>query len=256
LTGTAGAAGGVLGGSYPNPAFAVDMATQAELDAVSSVVSVLSTAVTYYVDPVSGSDAATGTSTAAPWQTIAKLNATTFHAGDRILLKRGTTISGAMWSFLGAGTPAAPITIGCYGTGALPIMDGQNLRLNLYIDGANGCANVIVQNIDFRGANDGGSLQLRRMTTPFAVQACNFTGNAFNGSGGALLVRDCSGRLDAVPGARQLQLRRDRQRPLRCRSVRREQRRAERPLLLRLLDPRQPDRHDQSRHQHEGVYHL
>ena len=32
----AGAAGGVLSGSYPNPGFAVDMATQAELDLVSS----------------------------------------------------------------------------------------------------------------------------------------------------------------------------------------------------------------------------
>lgn len=34
-----GGAGGVLSGSYPNPGFAVDMATQAELDAVAGAVS-------------------------------------------------------------------------------------------------------------------------------------------------------------------------------------------------------------------------
>src|SRR5689334_20867521 len=31
-----GAAGGVLNGTYPNPGFAADMATQAELDAVAA----------------------------------------------------------------------------------------------------------------------------------------------------------------------------------------------------------------------------
>lgn len=36
-TTAAGTAGGVLSGSYPNPAFAVDMATQAELDAVQAL---------------------------------------------------------------------------------------------------------------------------------------------------------------------------------------------------------------------------
>lgn len=33
-----GAAGGVLGGTYPNPSFAADMATQAELDAVAATI--------------------------------------------------------------------------------------------------------------------------------------------------------------------------------------------------------------------------
>src|SRR5437660_10488404 len=33
-----GAAGGALSGSFPNPGFAVDMATQAELDAVAATI--------------------------------------------------------------------------------------------------------------------------------------------------------------------------------------------------------------------------
>lgn len=41
-----GGAGGVLSGSFPNPGFAVDMATQGELDAVSSAVTILGSAVT------------------------------------------------------------------------------------------------------------------------------------------------------------------------------------------------------------------
>lgn len=40
-----GPAGGVLSGTYPNPGFAVDMATQAELDAVSAALASLSTTV-------------------------------------------------------------------------------------------------------------------------------------------------------------------------------------------------------------------
>lgn len=38
VAGASGPAGGVLGGTYPNPGFAVDMATQAELGAVDGAI--------------------------------------------------------------------------------------------------------------------------------------------------------------------------------------------------------------------------
>ena len=45
-------------------------------------------ATTYYV-AAAGSDANSGTSSATAWQTIAKVNATTFAAGDSVLFNRG-----------------------------------------------------------------------------------------------------------------------------------------------------------------------
>lgn len=54
-----GAAGGVLSGSYPNPGFAVDMATQAELDAVAANLGITQLTTDVTAGPGSGSQAAT-----------------------------------------------------------------------------------------------------------------------------------------------------------------------------------------------------
>ena len=45
-------------------------------------------ATTYYVSP-SGNDNNSGTSTGAPWKTLAKVNNTNFSPGDKILFQRG-----------------------------------------------------------------------------------------------------------------------------------------------------------------------
>jgi autotransporter-associated beta strand protein len=75
----------------------------------------------YYVDP-SGNDANTGTSAAAPWQSLAKVNATTFAPGDRILFKRGGSWTGMLYP-KGSGDSTAQITLGSYGDGAKPLID-------------------------------------------------------------------------------------------------------------------------------------
>lgn len=71
---------------------------------------------TYYVDSVAGSDGNAGTSSAAPWRSIAKVNSTRFFAGDHILFKRGRT-----WRELlepsSSGEAGNPIVIDAYGTG-------------------------------------------------------------------------------------------------------------------------------------------
>jgi hypothetical protein len=77
----------------------------------------------YYVNNLAGSncsDAGPGTSTTAPWCTFTPVNAKkTFAAGDTINLARGATWNQEM-RITGTGTPSAWITVGAYGSGALP----------------------------------------------------------------------------------------------------------------------------------------
>jgi hypothetical protein len=78
----------------------------------------------YYIDCVGGNDANNGMSTSSPWKTFTNTNSRTFQPGDQILLKRGTLCYGiGTLKPLGSGTTANPITIGAYGTGALPHID-------------------------------------------------------------------------------------------------------------------------------------
>lgn len=81
---------------------------------------------TYYVDAVAGSDSANGTSATTAWRSLAKVNATTFGPGDRIQFKRGQSWTGQLHP-LGSGAAGSPITIGSYGTGALPRIDGSTV---------------------------------------------------------------------------------------------------------------------------------
>ncbi|MBW8332469.1 MAG: fibronectin type III domain-containing protein [Prolixibacteraceae bacterium] len=84
--------------------------------------SMLSFAATYFVSN-SGNDTNSGLTEAMPWQTLAKVNATTFVAGDQILFKKGNTFYGSI-TVKNSGTAGNPITFGAYGTGANPIITG------------------------------------------------------------------------------------------------------------------------------------
>jgi hypothetical protein len=77
----------------------------------------------YFLDSANGNDKNGGVTQAAPWQTLAKLSATTFQPGDRILLKAGGSWTGMLHP-LGSGKAGAPITLGRYGDGAKPVIDG------------------------------------------------------------------------------------------------------------------------------------
>lgn len=81
-------------------------------------------AATYYVDSAAGNDANAGTSTSAPWKTIAKVNGRTYAAGDSILFKRGSTWREQL-RVPSSGAAGSPITFGAYGTGNKPRLYGS-----------------------------------------------------------------------------------------------------------------------------------
>ncbi len=88
-------------------------------------------AATYYVSTTDGNDSNAGTSSSAPWKTIEKVNtflASSSHvAGDTILFKRGDTFTPATTTGIVMkknGTSSSKITLGAYGSGAKPILNG------------------------------------------------------------------------------------------------------------------------------------
>ena len=89
------------------------------------VASTSSTGNTYYISN-SGSDSNAGTSTTAPWKTIAKVNSTTLKAGDSVLFERGGTWRESL-TVSASGTSSNYITFGNYGdaTKAKPRMVGS-----------------------------------------------------------------------------------------------------------------------------------
>ena len=81
----------------------------------------------YYVDFTGGNDANGGLSDADAWKTITKVNGETLIPGDRIRFKRGETWTGIQLVIGWSGTASQPIVFEDYGTGAKPIIDGNDL---------------------------------------------------------------------------------------------------------------------------------
>ncbi|HEX4489028.1 MAG TPA: right-handed parallel beta-helix repeat-containing protein [Terriglobales bacterium] len=79
---------------------------------------------TYYVDSATGDDQRAGTSPEASWKSLAKINGTIFLPGDALLLKSGSAWTGQLWP-KGSGTEKQVITLGKYGTGPNPLVEGQ-----------------------------------------------------------------------------------------------------------------------------------
>jgi len=83
-------------------------------------------ATTYYVDFTGGLDSNSGQTPELAWKTIAKINSSSFSAGDSILFKRGETWREQL-TVPSSGSAGLPITFGAYGTGVNPIISGADL---------------------------------------------------------------------------------------------------------------------------------
>lgn len=86
------------------------------------LISVYSKGTNYYLAN-SGNDSNSGTSAAAPWQTITKLNTVTFASGDSIFFNCGDTFRGNVI----VGNAVSNIAFTSYGSGNKPIISGAEL---------------------------------------------------------------------------------------------------------------------------------
>ena len=78
----------------------------------------------YYVDATNGDDARDGLSEATSWKTIAKVNSSSFAAGDQILFKRGEIWRESLVP-PSSGAAGNPIKFDAYGSGEAPTISGS-----------------------------------------------------------------------------------------------------------------------------------
>ncbi|MBF0260287.1 MAG: hypothetical protein HQL97_00445 [Magnetococcales bacterium] len=86
-------------------------------------------ATSYYVNATTGNDSSAGTSIGEAWQTIAKVNASSFSAGDTIYFARGETWREGLVA-PSSGSSSGYVTFDAYGSGALPIISGADIKAN------------------------------------------------------------------------------------------------------------------------------
>ena len=76
-------------------------------------------AATYYVDASNGNDLNSGITEDEAWQTINKVNSSTFNSGDNILFKKGEVWREQL-TIPSSGSEGNPIIFGAYGSGDMP----------------------------------------------------------------------------------------------------------------------------------------
>ncbi|MDQ6422668.1 DNRLRE domain-containing protein [Paenibacillus sp. LHD-117] len=138
---------------------------------------------TYYVDSIGGDDANGGTTQSSPWKSLAKVNATTFQPGDRILFRTDRVWTGQLWP-KGSGVSGNPIIIDQYGAGSKPIINGAGTTYPVNVSGA-----VMLYNQQHWEINN---LEVTNYsTTVISARAGILAYNSQAGVNSHIYVRDC-----------------------------------------------------------------
>jgi parallel beta-helix repeat protein len=93
---------------------------------VSFLFSFICNAAKYYVSSTDGNDANSGTSTATPWKSLAKVNSFSLQPGDEILFRRGDQWIGTI-TVNSSGNAGSHIVYGAYGEGDKPKIYGSEV---------------------------------------------------------------------------------------------------------------------------------
>lgn len=113
----------LLLGTAALPAFAAEE-TPEELPGEETVYELVSPGgVTYYVDAAEGNDDFAGTDEGMAWKTLERVNLMRYAPGDTILFKADGIYVGVLTP-KGEGDEGFPITVGRYGEGENPVVDG------------------------------------------------------------------------------------------------------------------------------------
>jgi hypothetical protein len=115
----------------------------------------------YYVS-TSGSDSNSGVSATSPWTTVAKVVAfePSLRQGDCVLFQRGGVWNEELKISNVHGSQSYPITLGNYGTGNLPVLDGGSTRpygiVGASASGQAANSYVTIDGFEVRNATSGG----------------------------------------------------------------------------------------------------
>jgi len=135
-------------------------------------------AATYYVDAVNGNDHNIGTSLNSAWKTLNKINASTFSPADKILFKRDQSWDGRL-VMRASGAINKPITLGAYGTGSKPVINGDNIYYAVLLDGT---SYIIMQNLEIINSMGQGLLIYEgQVNGQIAIVSCLIHNNLKNG---------------------------------------------------------------------------